>query len=337
MLKLRWNRIKANLQVIFLCWILTAICAFFALPAFMERNPSPVPLTEVNFSGDIDGLYVSGTLHYIHDCYSETVKSNLILAKQYLISLDNSYYMGLLASSEEDMAAADALMDATYAYANAWDDGTKLEDASFEVTGTIHKLRGKSLKLYKESLDWERLDSQTQEHILPYYIKIGSTWRMPKPLAITLVVIGSLSFLFSLLFIPELFYKSKLEKYVRQSANPILTRQTIEDFLENTPEFAQLRYDEDFICNDTGNAFGEIKTLVWAYKKPGKYSSSLMLGFLEGDVVTACIAEDALIDEHLYCIEEFYPHVITEYSKDLEKLYRENRKAFLNQRYYLNR
>ena len=334
MLKLKLRRIKTNLIILLVCWAITAVCAYFAVPAIVNRFSTPIPLEEVDFSGNIDGLYVSGTISYIYDYYAETTMSSVPIARQYLIPIDD-YYMGLYAPDRFIKGTADILMEASYAYANGWDDGTKLADAQFEVTGTINKLSWKNLKYYHDYLDWDNLDADTQAQFLPFVLEINHYGHLESiAVAILLMIAGILSFLFGLLFIPAIFGKSRIEKYVNQNEKPFLARSRVEDFLQNTPEFEKMRYDEEFICDNTGDAFGEITDLVWAYKKPGKYNASLMLGFIEGDAVIACVAEDEIIEEHLYNIEEFYPHVIIGHSEPLEKLYRENREEFLRLRYY---
>ena len=131
----------------------------------------PTPLEEIDFSGDIEGMYVTGTIYYIYDCYCEETEDGVVVRREYLIDADDYYYMALRAD-DEDMQAADALCDASYKYYLGEDDGTQLVAAQYQITGVIEEIPSSTLEFYHDYIGWDTLDEATKETFLPYYIRV---------------------------------------------------------------------------------------------------------------------------------------------------------------------
>ena len=169
---LKMKSFKSVILYVLLLWVIAVIFGVAAFPGLVNSTREPIAWEEVDFSGEIEGLYVTGTVYGIYDYYCEETEDNSIISREYLTDADDNYYIALRAEGE-DMTAANTLMDATYAYFMGEDDGSLLADNQYEITGVIKKLSGDSLQFYHEYVEWDSLDAESQSNFLPYYIDIN--------------------------------------------------------------------------------------------------------------------------------------------------------------------
>lgn len=343
---LKMKSFKSILFVIILLWGIAAAMAYATLPSLLNSFKEPISLDSVDFEGDIEGLYVTGTVYGIYDWYCEEVEDNKTISREYLIDANDYYYMALRAE-EDDMTAANALMDASYAYLNYEDDGTLLEQAQYEVSGVIKKIPSESLTYYYEYLDWDNLDEESKSIFLPYYIDVNNLGRyhMDEVIVMSVVCVGC--FLIGCIFLIFVFtgrYQKSVKKYIANSASPEMAREKVEHFIQNTPEINGLRYNRDFICGHLNGttAFGELPKLAWVYLHTVSHkryfitvskSYSLMLCFADGNVQQAGMKNEAIATEHMEKLSQICPQTVFGYSDDLQKMYRKDLNGFLNLRY----
>ena len=192
MKKLKMRSLKSVILFVIIFWIVAGVVGSSVLPAVKNLFVKPISWDDVDFDGDIEGLYITGTVYGIYDWYCEETLDNRTTGKEYLIDADDKYYMGLHATYS-DMDDANALMEASQDYLNGYDDGSDLEDAQYEITGVITKMPDDSLQFYHEYLEWSSMDADERELFLPYYInvdKIGGSYDKVDTIIVSLIALA---------------------------------------------------------------------------------------------------------------------------------------------------
>ena len=340
---LKKQSLKSVLVLVILLYVFCAILGAVMIPSLSNASKDPISLDEIDYSGDIDGLYVSGTIYGIYDWYCEETQDDKTIAKEYIIDADDYYYIGLRAE-HSDMDAADALLDASTKYLDGLDDGTLLAESQYEVFGVIKAMPEDSLQFYYEYADWCEID---REIFLPYYIEIGTYGDYD---GTDMILFGILiAFLFGLgtLFLVWALtghYQKEVKKYIDNSGSPELAASKVDNFLRTTPLVNGMRYNHEFICGNSGatTVFGETPKLAWAYKHVVNHkryfitvskSYSIVLGFTDGTRQMAGVKKEAMVDEHLQNLQALCPKAIFGYSAELDQMFRKNLPQFLSLRY----
>ena len=286
----------------------------------------PTPLEEVDFSGDIDGLYVTGTIYYIYDCYCEETEDNVVTRREYVIDADDYYYMALRAD-DDDMAAADALCDASYAYYIGEDDGTQLAAAQYEVTGVIEKIPSETLEFYHDYLEWDTMDAESQAAFLPYYIRVTdyeSEAGFGFVAAIMLFVIGAIFLILPL----SGFCQIHVKKYIKASSSPEQAQERIRNFVESTPKVNGLRCNHEFICGNNNGVtiFGETQKVAWVHLHTITHRVLLIpifknyliaFGFTDGTKLLAEMKNKKAAEANLDMLQQLCPKAVFGYSAEL--------------------
>lgn len=341
---LQKQSLKNSLFVIIFLYILSIAMVVVMIPSLSNLAKEPIPLEEVDFTGDIEGLYVTGTLYVVYDCYCEETVDDRLVAREYVIDADDYYYLGLRAE-DEHMDDAESLLDAYIKYLEGSDDGTLMMDAQYQVTGVIKEMPSDSKQFYYELADWYEIDTSL---FLPYYIEAGSIGAYDT----TDLIIFGVGFLlcfgiatFTLVSALTGKYQKAVKKYIDSCPNAELANAKIEAFLQNTPLVNGLRYNHEFICGNNGatTVFGETPKLAWAYKHVVNHkryfitvskSYAIVLGFTDGTRQMVNIRKEAMVDEHLQKLQQLCPKAVFGYSKELDQMFSKNLSQFLNLRYY---
>ena len=242
---LKMKTVKSLLWIVILMWALAGLSAYFAIPSFMTFLEEPTPLEQVDFSKDVEGLYVSGTIYGIYGSYCTETEDGKTTKKEYLIDADDYYYMGLLAEGK-DMEAANKLAEATQEFLNSEQDYSLITPYQYEVKGVITAMPSDSLDFYHESIDWYSLDDQSKDLYLPYYLKVNSFGRYNASQLTMMVMVIALLFLVGLIFLILILsgrYQKYVKRYIKNSTNPELARQKIDSFVKNTEEVNKLRHN----------------------------------------------------------------------------------------------
>lgn len=336
-------------NAIILCIVLVVIGGIIfgtvAVPAIMEQFKKPVAWEDVDFSGDIEGLKVTGTLYFIYDAYAEQTNGSDVVAYEYIIDADDTYYIGLRVTSK-DFDASEALLFASYDYMDGLDDGTELLKYQYEVTGTIKEMPSDSLSLYREYLTECEIEESEQAYFLPYYLEVNAASEYDWFEVIFLGILGVALIVAGIyVLIAAILGKNQkhLNRYINSSTNAEAAKQRIENFLATAPVIHKLRYDQNFLCNQDGSVFGETDKLIWAYKHTVNHkryfitvsqSHSVMLTFIDGATQQFNVNNEAAADELLALLSRLCPKAIIGYSAELENLRKNNLRGFLNIRYY---
>lgn len=247
MKKLKLQSFKALLPFFLMFWGLTLflfIC--IVIPTLKTFSDAPISFEEINFTEDVDGLYVTGPLYGIYGSYCELIdRYGDVTGREYIIQVSDEYFMALYATREADIRVADKLMDATYAYYEGTDDGSLLLDSQYTVTGVIEDIRAASIGYYNDYLS--DLDTETRARYLPYYIRVTNTESENRMLNLVYWICFILDVPLLVLLLVG-FFQRPIRKYIKSSSNPTLTREKVDEFINSTPEVDGLRYNRDFIC-----------------------------------------------------------------------------------------
>lgn len=340
---LKSQSLKAILGLVILLYVLCAILGVVMIPSLSNVSKDPISLDEVDYSGDIEGLYVSGTIYGIYDWYCEETQDDETIAREYIIDADDYYYIGLRAEYS-DMDAAESLLKASTMYLDGTDDGTLLQKAQYEISGVIKAMPSDSKEFYYEYAEWCEIDT---EIFLPYYIEVGTYGDYDGGdlvlfgiLIVFLFAIGTLLFVWALTG----HYQKAVKKYIDNSGSPELAAARVENFLETTPLVNGMRYNHEFICGNSGatTIFGETPKLAWAYKHVVSHKRyfitinktySIVLGFADGTRQMVDIKKEAMVDEHLQNLQQLCPKAVFGYSAELDQMFKKNLPQFLNLRY----
>ncbi len=338
---LKMQSFKSILLILLIAFGLGIGILAVAIPDAITLAQGPIPLEEVDFNGDFEGLYVTTTLPIIYDCYCEETSDNEIVSREYIIDADDVYYMGLRARND-DMNDADQLYDAYMAYLEGTDDGTRIYESQYEVTGIITKMPDDSEEFYYELVDWYGEDRAL---FLPYYINVNILDSS------TLVMYGILiliAFGFGIYFIVALAtgrYQKEVKKYINSCPNAELATAKVENFLSTVPLEKGMRYNHEFICgNNNGTTiFGETSKVAWVYKHVTRQklyyiitigkSYGIVLGFADGTRQMVSVKNEAVANEHLENLQKLCPKAVFGYSDDLNRMFNGNMAQFLSLRY----
>lgn len=343
---LRKRSLKAAIPVIIFCFIFGIVCSIPAISAIPKLIKGPQDLETVDFSSDIEGLYVTGKLYYIYGAYAEETKNGNVKHVEYIIDGGENYYMGMRVA-KKDIDQADGLMMATFDYMEGLDDGTVLVETQYEVTGTIKKMPSENLSLYHEYIGWNTMDSQSKEIFLPYYLSVGDVGTSNMLGIVISIILAIVLFSIAIvILIRNVTGRTQraVYDYINASPSPLVAKEKVEDFLRNNPMVNGLQYNREFICGQDGDktVFGEMENLVWAYLHTVEHKRnfitikktySIMLSFANHTRQEAVLKKEAHARQHLDQIAILCPHTIIGYSDELESLYINNFPEFLKLKY----
>ena len=345
--KLRKKSLKTTLPLSIALAIAGIVMIALSLPSITTAGQDPIPWEEVNFEGDIEGLYVSGTLYGIYDWYCENTTDGRVTSKEYIIDADDTYYMGMLVL-KKDMDAAEDLMDVSWDYLDGYATEEELAELQYEITGTISPIPTDSRHFYNEYIDWvAESDPTARSLFLPYYIEVNKAGAFTAGGAWLLGGAGVLFVAIAILLIVLAlngFYQKSIKKYIDTSASPDMTAERIERFLANTKETNGMYYNNEFICGQHGSStiFGETSKIVWVYTHETKHKSyfitvsktyELVICFVDGTRHFVSMKNQAAADLHIHRLGELCPQAIFGYTDELNSLFNRSLASFLNLRY----
>ena len=316
---LKLQSFKKFLPIQLMFWILSLLYIIFLwIPTLQHFSSAPIPLEEVDFSGDIENLYVTGTLTANMGYFYELIdlQTKKVDARDYIIPVDDYYFMGLYANGTLTMADANNLLDATVSYYDNTIDETQLAESQYVVTGIIEKMDSSRLAVYEEYLS--ELDAETRARFLPYHIRVttaDSEFRFVNSFGCGAIV---LSILLPVLTISGLFQKN-VRKYIKNSPNPTLAREKLLSFLTTTSETDGLRYNKEFICGvcDGFTIIVDTAKVVRMYSQPNSLpftqltmSAYFLIFVLEdGTKKMVELKNAAIAGVHMYHINQLCPWI----------------------------
>ena len=345
--KLRKKSLKTTMPLAIFLAIIGVMMLAFSIPSILTAKKDPIPWEDVDFEGDIEGLYVSGTLYGIYDWYCENTENGSVKSKEYIIDADDYYYMGMLVQ-KKDMKTAENLMEVSWDYLDGKISDAELEEVQYEITGTISPIPTDSLHFYNEYIDWvAEADPTMRSLFLPYYIEVNKAGAFTETGAWLLAIAGAI-FVGIAILLPILalngFYQNSIKKYIAASASPDMAAAHVERFFENTREINGMYYNTEFVSGQHGSStvFGETSKVAWVYMHVTKNKSyfitiskthELVICFADGSRHFISMKNEAITNQHMQRLGELCPQAIFGYTDELNNLFNRSLASFLNLRY----
>lgn len=314
--------------------------------SLIARNTVNPAFEELDYTQDLKGICVTDTIYGIYDYFCETTSDSNTISREYIIDAGD-YYMGMYVKGSKALEQANTLMEASWDFLEGTTDGSELEALQYEVTGTIRPMPSDSLEFYKEYLEWDTMDKETQDLFLPYYLVVGEAGGSNMDAMIIFLAIGII-FIFIALF---LFFKwstggcqKQVKKYIASSGNPEMAASRVENFISSTIPLHNVLISNEFICTQEGSLtiFAEMPRMVWAYMNVTTHRTNLIityktymitLGFMDGSTKSFTMKNEQTGREVLSVIAARAPHAVMGYSDELNQAFRHDMDSFLNVKY----
>lgn len=341
--KIRMIKLKGYLpQIIMLC-----IFAMFGLIMFVVSNhdpEQPVEWESVDFTEDINGLYVHGTLYGIYDSYAEETADGSVTAYEYIIDANEECFMGLRVK-KKDFEPIENLLQVSIDYMNGEIDADIFAESKIEVYGTIKKMPEQSWEYYKIAVDWDSMTEEQQAIHLPYYLVLNEGGEDTSGAAGFGLIFMIFSLMGMAIFVGiALFTKDEsIEKYIKNSGQPELARERVEVFLQTATDLHGSKYDDEFIFGALKGkiTFGKFEDIVWTYINRTRIRIWFIpinmyvvkIVFKDGSTQDIGVTFAAQAGDIITIIQQKCPFAIVGYSDDLLKLSKRNFKEFLNLKY----
>ncbi|MBQ9983749.1 MAG: hypothetical protein IJP29_04090 [Lachnospiraceae bacterium] len=347
-----------SIEILFFLMVLLSV--FFAVYLNMTRIKATVDWKEIEFKTDMDSMFVLGVNAELLGIYqTEENDEGRTFAASYVAQNEDGYLIGVRFEGE-DMEKAEALMNAQMDCASGKLTKEELEGYLFEIQGWLEPMQEQECAHYQYALGWSELSDAEQQLCLPYLLTIKSAEDVKFDNIVFGGVILLCFFLWFSLWIKShtMIGEKMIRAYIKNSGNALYAKERISQFFETAQVEPDFWLDSSYVAGlFEGNAvFGESSELVWVYLLESETPMSgniaadvavaatksispvkLMLVFTDkkGHIVTlngGKKSAERLLDR----IDSQYPWVITEYSDELEHLYKKNWEGFLGIAYYPN-
>ena len=283
--KLKKESVKHSFVLFLIMTIIGVLILAWVLPSANVMFSTPVELNTLDFESDLDGVYVKTTLSNLYGSYyKHTVKNSD--SHMHIMQIDDNCYIGVKVSN------ADVEYDNRFLGINQLEDiedGTKLSEHKYVISGTIHKMTTEEQERYYKYVDSGTLPVKAHQYFLPYCLNVSNYGGNHNSTSIYLFgfvgVLLLVAGLYALIAALCGHYQKPIKRYIHSSGSPEGTKQNVERFLSTAPLLHHLQYNERFLChhsNGTVTFFNETNKLIWAYKvserpKTTKLNKNLVL------------------------------------------------------------
>lgn len=321
----------------------------YGIKDLTESRQEPAEMDTLDFSEGVGALkdtYVHTTLYGLYDCYEEETKDGSVTARWYFMDADGEYYsfMAVKVSGKDDLGKADTLLDYSMDYLEEEIGWEELQKYSMNVNGYLRELAGEDLSYYNHYL--EDLDAEVKETFLPICLEVAddneavSNFMGMLIAAVIFLAVGLI------ILLPALSATKQVKQYMAGMGGMEVAEMRLESFYTGTPDYKGCHVNSDYILLKKGYKYflGDSGKVVWAYmhQQNTKYMGiftvskaySVMACMEDGKTVMSQMKNEAMAKEFLGQIASFCPKAVIGYSDELEKLYRKDRAAFLNLKYY---
>lgn len=347
------------IEVVFLLMLLFWV--WFVPYMNISRIKATTDWEEIEFKADMESVFainVNPTLLGVYQ--SEKNEKGVTYAEWYAAETPGGHLIGIR-FADEDMDRATKLMNAQIEYEAGTLTEEELQSYLFEIQGWISPMEEQEELHYQNALGWRDMSAEQQALCLSHTLTIKSAEDVRFE---NIVFVGGFLLSFGLWF--SLWIKSHtmigekmIRKYIKNSGNEIYAKEKISQFFETAQIEPDFWLDASFVAGlyEGNTVFGESTKLAWIYLIEG---GTTMSGNIAADVAVAAtksispvnlmlVFEDKKgyiatlnggiksAERLLELIAQKYPWIITEYSDELEHLYKKNWEGFLRLAFYPNR
>ncbi len=251
---------------------------------------------------------------------------------------ENETYYGIVMPGTEQKTM-DTRMDDFWEFLNDGSDVMKY-DKTFKVVGTVREIKsGQESRYWEETIEeWEEaLEAEAlgvQEYVIDATM-IGSAERSD---VVTFSVIAAIALVIGLICFlnAELGYDNKYKKFLKNHPNVTETELDM-DFQSAVRINKELYKGKRYTYFVNGSKFDIIDNdeVVWIYYyyRGGRNSVSQARVHNKFGKMTYINCSQSVCTEYCTLMEADHNHIITDYSKELEKMYKKQLNEFLELKY----
>lgn len=320
-------------------------------PAAQPEDTEIVQLEDLEMEDLKEGLRVEAEIPYVMDYYAYRVEAGKIVEKQYLIIVNQEWYMGMILDGRE-MRDADELVEIFYEYLEgnpyAYDDVEPLK-----VQGTIVEITGEYEEYYRSYIAQAGFSQkESEESFLSYAIKVGEeqdtggveSQDTNKGTVILVLVVGVFLILLAIITLVRALTGAnfkKVKKYVAAAPNEEMVMQSLDRFYESTQEVSGIRVSPEYFLGTTGLTaeFCPSKDIVWVYQHVVKHSVnliptgktySIMVMTTGGERIEVLMKNKKKTEQAMEHIARTLPYIFMGYGDDIQAYYTKNRQGMID-------
>ena len=320
--------------------VIVLICNIDSIRACLTK---PVNFNELKAEDIEEGKRVTADIYLIYDYYSYCEENGKTTAKEYLIPVGDSEYMGMECSGTY-IYTADHNMQTYWDYLDGKDVSPE-SLKSMQVEGTIMPLTGESLRYYNEFIDALEWTEGDKQYFLPYVLMVVCFADSGGGV----LIVGAIFFVFMVIVGIIMFTKNvsdsnikELEKYCEAKGNKQLYMERIEQFYTSGTAVQNIRVNtEYFMAIQKRNAkvyFSEVKDLLWVYPNviqhsinmiPAGKTYALVVRTADGRTLNIAMKNETAVEEAIQYLAQQLPYLYFGYDENTEKFYCNSRQQMI--------
>ncbi len=301
---------------------------------------SPKTLAELT-PETAEGAYVEDDIYFLYgdfievERYKDNRPTGTITARYYLVDFDDETYYMALCVHQEDLPEAEAMMDACNDYMNYVTDDPP---SPLHVKGTVRAMDEDELSYYYDAVD---SDPEITEAMLPVCLDMGRVRGLSGPTVVLylLITLACLAAgVYPLVKACTGGYQKQVRKTLEASGSLEMEAERAAVFYDGTEPVSGFRLGKEFVFFQIGPSSILLRPwdIAWAYQStthhrrgviPTGTTYSVVLRLMNGKSYDVSMSEDA-VKSLLQAMETALPGTVLGYSKDLERIYKNEREKF---------
>lgn len=345
-------------EIVFLLLFLLII--LLAVYLNVTRKKGVTDWNKIDFQSDINKVFAVNVNPYLLGVYQLEENDDEVVAQWYVAQTPDGHFVGIRFEND-DMEKAKKLCEVQAEYEPGKNSEEKWKDSLFEIQGWFNEMEEEELSCYKDALNWNQLSKEEQSLCLPYSITI----KTEKDIRIENIVFAGFAVLVFGCWLSvwlknhTLLGEKMIREYIKRSGNALYAKERISHFFNTAQVEPDFWIDDNYAAGlyEGDTIFMETQQLVWMYvmdsgvgvsgnvaaviavaatKSISPVNVMLVATDKKGYIVTLNGGRKSA--EHLLeMVERNFPWIITEYTDELEHLYKKEWERFLDIAYYPNR
>ncbi|MCM1179848.1 MAG: hypothetical protein NC347_06310 [Clostridium sp.] len=318
-------------------WGVAAIILICNLDSIKAYFAKPVNFNNLKAEDIKEGIRVKADIYLIYDYYAYYEEDGKTTAKEYLIPIGDSEYMGMVCEGTY-MYMADSNMEQYWDYL---EEGNVPEDSvqTMQVEGTIMPITGESLQLYNEYIDELQWSEEDEKYFLPYALMVDYLGDSPG----SDLIFSIIFFVFMVAVGIAMFVKNisdsnikELERYCAAKGDKQMQIERIEQFYEGGTAVCNLRISPEYFMavKQAKVFFAEVADLLWVYPSVIQHSVNmiptvktyeLIVRTVDGRKLSIPMKNAAALEEAMAYVADNLPYLYYGFDDNTNHFYHDSR------------
>lgn len=313
--------------------------------SFIKSIQGPVELNSLPLD-EIPNAYVEHDIEIIYDAFAEAYSEDEDGKQEstdmyYIIPLNEDKLIALHVD-KQDFNTAEELFNDSYEY--YIDQTTSEPPTTWKVKGTINKLEKEPLEYYNsyflDTAEFTQEDIDT--YTMPYVLEVNYIGKYDSTITIGAFVIFILLLLYTLYTLMKGLSGiniNPIKKYIKEHEDS-LNPEKLEADYQNGKSIDNVKVGEiwTFFFNGAKAQVVKNEDLIWIYREERTHrfygfkvynKKSLTMFTKDKKKYKATIKDSSDIDYVIETISQDHPHIVTGYSTDLEKCFKNDFESFI--------